>query len=262
VVYEESCPYEHLLDFMTIYHFKCCFSPLHDHDKWTAEDVKNYKSSVKKMYGINITDDMTEWQRPTGEMRKNEYGGAVPETMPVLVPYEGMEKKPHRHVLTIHDYSILASTALNLFSPLDIAWLEVVNSRDAYIRYLCHLDNPEKYRYDVGYVVGLGGMKLDPLYMSDSKQDYETNKFIYNAIHTYHFKSLTKLVEYCRNENQDFAVKDIKSHHFYWVSYMKDLHFQYKVRAAKEKRTVVELANGVCVLVDGNGDVIEDGTDE
>ena len=158
--YEESNPLGKVVDFLTTNHFSAVISPLHDSDVWTAEEVKQWRDSQWKLYKITIPEDATEYARPTGELRRDGYGAPVPVTETCKVPQVGDLKKPHRHVYIEFDYSMPLETAIAKVAPLNINYLEVVNSRRGYLRYLCHLDNPEKTRYDVTQVLMLGIVQM------------------------------------------------------------------------------------------------------
>lgn len=227
-VYEESNPFDMLIDFLTIYHFAAVVSPLHDSDTWTKEDVANYRKSVQKQYGIKIGPNDETWERPSGELVKNNYGGSTRLTETVPVPKVGERKKPHRHVFIQFDYSVPLQTALGKVAPLDIYYLEVVMSRKAYIRYMCHLDNPEKHRYDVRQVVTLGGVDISCLFVSNGDESVKADEHIYKVIRENHVRSLTYLVEILRKTNMLDCAREVKAHHYYWVSYMKDLTFKDK----------------------------------
>lgn len=70
---------------------------------------------------------------------------------------DGTPKKPHYHVLTSFDSVKTVDQAKEFFATFGGVGCEVVLSHRAYARYLCHLDNPEKARYDINDVVSYGG---------------------------------------------------------------------------------------------------------
>lgn len=84
----------------------------------------------------------------------------------IELPTPGDKKKSHYHVLVKFDYSLTTANALNKLGISDyISYMQQINSEAGYIRYLCHLDDPDKHQYNEVDVVTLGGYSTDPLYI-------------------------------------------------------------------------------------------------
>ena len=69
----------------------------------------------------------------------------------------GEAKKPHYHVMVMFDSVKTRKQAEKVFETIGGVGCEVINSMRAYARYLCHLDNPEKYQYNINQVSQFGG---------------------------------------------------------------------------------------------------------
>lgn len=69
----------------------------------------------------------------------------------------GELKKPHYHVLVILEGPVTDAYMLERLEPLGVKHLLKVASRLSYERYLCHLDNPDKYTYPVAEIQQFGG---------------------------------------------------------------------------------------------------------
>lgn len=69
----------------------------------------------------------------------------------------GEIKKAHYHVMVMYDSLKSVSQAKEFFSAIGGVGCEVVNSIRGMARYLCHLDNPEKYQYNAVEVKSFGG---------------------------------------------------------------------------------------------------------
>lgn len=69
----------------------------------------------------------------------------------------GELKKPHYHVLIMYDSVKTKEQAQELFVQIGGVGCETVNSLRGMARYLCHLDNPEKYQYSFDDVRSLAG---------------------------------------------------------------------------------------------------------
>lgn len=59
----------------------------------------------------------------------------------------GEKKKEHYHVIIMFDNVKTAEQAKDIFDKIGGVGCERVNSIRGYARYLCHLDNPEKFQY-------------------------------------------------------------------------------------------------------------------
>lgn len=74
------------------------------------------------------------------------------------VTADGQPKKPHWHVLAMFETPVTERAARALFAAAGVAQPpERVRSLKAYARYLVHMDDHDKHRYDEGGVVGLCG---------------------------------------------------------------------------------------------------------
>lgn len=70
---------------------------------------------------------------------------------------QNQPKKPHYHVMFMYEGKKSRAQIEEVFSSFSGVGCEVVNSIRGYARYLCHLDNPEKARYNPEDVVSFGG---------------------------------------------------------------------------------------------------------
>lgn len=71
-------------------------------------------------------------------------------------PY-GEPKKAHYHILLMFDSVKTQAQAKEVFDLINGVGCEIVKSIRGYARYLCHLDNPEKYQYNIDDVRSLFG---------------------------------------------------------------------------------------------------------
>lgn len=70
---------------------------------------------------------------------------------------DGEIKKEHYHVMILFDGVKTQEQAREVFSVIGGVGVEPVKSVRAYARYLCHLDNPDKVRYQIEDVLALSG---------------------------------------------------------------------------------------------------------
>lgn len=69
----------------------------------------------------------------------------------------GEEKKPHYHIMIMFEGVKTTDQAREIFEKIGGVGCETVQSVRGYARYLCHMDNPEKYQYSTGDVRALCG---------------------------------------------------------------------------------------------------------
>lgn len=98
---------------------------------------------------------------------------------------DGEVKKPHFHVLIMYDSVKEITQAQELFDKIGGVGCEKVVSLRGYARYLCHLDNPEKYQYNTEDVIAYGGA------------DYITTI----GLTTDKYKAIGEMIDYCAENN-------------------------------------------------------------
>lgn len=69
----------------------------------------------------------------------------------------GELKKAHYHVMIMFDSVKTQEQAKEVFALIGGVGLEIINSISAYARYLCHMDEITKTRYDIEEVISLSG---------------------------------------------------------------------------------------------------------
>lgn len=115
----------------------------------------------------------------------------------------GELKKAHYHVIIMYDSVKTIEQASELFSLIGGVGCEIVQSQRGYARYLCHLDNPEKYKYKQEDVICLSGadypsvigLAIDKYKAIGEMIDYcEENCII----------SYSELLKYCRLNRFDW----------------------------------------------------------
>lgn len=71
---------------------------------------------------------------------------------------DGTKKKAHYHIVLMFDVVKTLEQAAKIFKSIGaIDHCEKINSLRGQVRYLCHLDNPEKAEYSVSDVQAFGG---------------------------------------------------------------------------------------------------------
>lgn len=132
----------------------------------------------------------------------------------------GEKKKAHYHVMMMYDSMKTIEQAKENFEKIGGVGCEVINSTRGYARYLCHLDNPDKFQYSIDDVKSFSGA------------DYiETINLV-----TDKYKIIGEMIEFCEKYNVEsfyllckYAMKNRSDWHralcdnsaFYMKEYLK-----------------------------------------
>lgn len=121
----------------------------------------------------------------------------------------GEVKKPHYHVIIMFDSTKTKEQAQEIFTLINGVGCEKVNSLRGYARYLCHMDNPEKYQYPQEDVRCLCGA------------DYSSTI----GLPTDKYKAIGEMIDYCE-DNNIVSYSDLlmycRSEHFDWFRVLCD----------------------------------------
>lgn len=74
---------------------------------------------------------------------------------------DGEIKKPHWHILLSADGPITAGAVAKIIKPLNGPIAKKVGSAKGLVRYMIHMDNPEKFQYQREEIVGHNGADVD-----------------------------------------------------------------------------------------------------
>lgn len=138
----------------------------------------------------------------------------------------GELKKPHWHVIVSFDgpvQPLLVESRMSVFNcPKPVA----ISSLNSYARYLCHLDNPEKFQYDPSGVQSFGGF--------DYFEVIQTNCDRLQAIEEMqqwcdenNCTSFAELNRYARNNRRDWFMYLANSATVVMREYVKSLKWEY-----------------------------------
>lgn len=74
---------------------------------------------------------------------------------------DGELKKPHWHIMLSADGPITENTIREVFKKLNTPEIKKVGSSRGLVRYMIHMDNPEKYQYDINDIKGHNGAEVE-----------------------------------------------------------------------------------------------------
>lgn len=122
---------------------------------------------------------------------------------------DGEEKKPHWHVLLMFEGVKTSDQASEIFNKISGVGCEVVQSLRGYSRYLCHLDNPEKFQYNVEDVRAFCGA------------DYSGSI----GLVTDKYKAIGEMIDFCEDNclySYSELLKHCRANHFDWFRVLCD----------------------------------------
>lgn len=88
------------------------------------------------------------------------------------VSADGSPKKPHVHVLLLFDGVKTYEQVCSIIEPLNVTIPQRVQSAKGLVRYMAHLDDPNKAQYAVSDIVGHGGADVAELLKPTSSSRY------------------------------------------------------------------------------------------
>lgn len=113
----------------------------------------------------------------------------------------GNPKKPHRHVILMSDGPITQKRANEIIEPFNgTKSAEYVRSLRGYVRYLAHLDDPDKAQYDPGEIEAFGGADLAALLKPGETGRYEVIGQMIDFCAEHSITEFCELLRYARKE--------------------------------------------------------------
>lgn len=85
---------------------------------------------------------------------------------------DGEPKKPHWHILLMFSSVKSYDQVLSLCQEVNCPIPKQVHNTKALVRYMAHLDNPDKAQYDITGIVAHGGVDVADLLKPSSSERY------------------------------------------------------------------------------------------
>lgn len=115
----------------------------------------------------------------------------------------GELKKPHWHVLLmfggVKSYEQVKEITDLINSPRP----ERCHNAKAMVRYMVHMDNPEKAQYKVSDLKAYGGVDLQELLRPSTSEKYNMIKEMIEYVRDHNIKELQDLIDYAISERYD-----------------------------------------------------------
>ena len=129
------------------------------------------------------------------------------------------EKKAHWHIYLYFEGKKSLKQVNEFAKECNGAFAIIVTNRVGLMRYLCHLDNPEKAQYDKKDVYACGIDYERTIMSKDDYDDLATSQ-VENIIDEQCFTSLAKLQRYLK-ENHYSLWQYVRKHTYYINNYIK-----------------------------------------
>lgn len=116
---------------------------------------------------------------------------------------DGTVKKAHWHILLSADGPITERAVKEIIKPLNGPAPQKVGSSIGMVRYFCHMDNPEKYQYDMNDIVGHNGADVQSYFKMTETSRISTMKEMVKFIYDNQIDNFADLLMYCITERDD-----------------------------------------------------------
>lgn len=108
----------------------------------------------------------------------------------------GEAKKEHYHVLLMFGGVKSYDQVLEFVKPLNCPIPTRCHNAKALVRYMAHLDNPDKYQYNISDIISHGGVDIAELLRPSSSERYGMIKEMLEFIKENHINEFQDLIDY------------------------------------------------------------------
>lgn len=115
----------------------------------------------------------------------------------------GEVKKPHWHILLLFQGKKSYDQIVELLAPLNGSIPERCHNSKALVRYMAHLDNPEKYQYSPADIKGHGGVDVSELLRPSSSERYSIIRDMCEYVRQNGVTEFQDLMDYAMAERFD-----------------------------------------------------------
>lgn len=152
---------------------------------------------------------------------------------------DGTDKKPHFHCVLVFDSVKAREQVQEICRKIGTneQCQRVLNLKGT-MRYLCHMDDPQKAQYSRDDVQVIGGLDYDKSTMNDEDEDKNANGQIGNIIRIVYDKGLynfAELAEYLLCEEPDLFTY-LRKYAYFFGQYFKSKQFFTEKIVAKRKK--------------------------
>lgn len=237
--------YYDLLGYLDHLHLQAVVSPIHDKDVFSPEDVLDWCARHRDPETGDVDVKYCDYVRDpvTGEALKDPKTGRPLSN----APYVGKPKKEHCHI------GILLTNQLDAYELTELLrdcvyirpsmWAKMWDYR-SFVRYLAHLDSPEKAMYSPFDIVGFGGVDLSPLIKDDAAAKLATFGEVLQIVQEKKIKYFHQLVNVAFRGGDLDMQSCVISKASLFANYYRSLAQERMDVAEKEKRSKSAAAAG------------------
>ena len=154
----------------------------------------------------------------------------------------GEKKKAHYHIVLTFEGKKSRDQIKVLTDSFGGVGQEVVNSLRGYVRYLCHLDNPEKYRYNENDIQCFGGADYDSI-IGFPVAKYKALKEMQTFVRQKRIIRFADLADYAAEERPDWYKILTDCGTLYMTSYIKSCTWGWNNGVKQERSNETEKPN-------------------
>ncbi|MCL2289140.1 MAG: replication protein [Bacteroidetes bacterium] len=116
---------------------------------------------------------------------------------------DGEQKKPHWHVLLLYAGKKSFEQIKDITDSLNSPHPQKVASTKGLVRYMVHMDNPEKKQYDKSLIIGYGGADVAEYLKPTSSSRYQLIREMMDFVKENNIFELRVLLDYSMKERFD-----------------------------------------------------------
>lgn len=116
---------------------------------------------------------------------------------------DGTIKKAHWHIILAFGSKKSYKQVKEIADKLNAPVPQKVHNMKGQVRYLIHLDNPEKYQYSVEEVKSHGGIDVDKYFKATSSQRYEMIREMIDFVNENNILEMKDLIDYASKNRFD-----------------------------------------------------------
>lgn len=116
---------------------------------------------------------------------------------------DGTIKKAHWHIMLSADGPITEKQVNEIIKSLNCTIPQKVGSGIGMVRYMCHMDNPEKYQYPVTDIIGHGGADVASYFKMTQTSRLSIMKDIVQYIYENNVDNYADFLMYCITERDN-----------------------------------------------------------
>ena len=117
---------------------------------------------------------------------------------------DGEKKKEHYHILLTFDGPVTSNQVNKIVDPLNTPKPKKVGSARGLVRYMAHLDNPEKYQYPIDDIIGHNGADVAEYFKMTATSKLVVMKDMINYIYENKIDNFADFLMICIQESDDW----------------------------------------------------------